>query len=318
MSFSSITKNELVRKMFEKRCCQFAEISAMIRMSGSIQLAGLKRVNVRIATENPAIARLVFTLFKTSFNVHTEVSVKKNRILKKSNTYVIIITKANDILHKLGIIEYENESFNINYKIPRNLLKNECCKRAYLRGAFLGGGSVSDPEKTYHLEFVSHNEEFSKELMELINGYDLNSKVIIRKNNYVIYLKEGDQIVDLLNIIGAHNALLNFENVRIVKEMRNSVNRIVNCETANLGKIVDAALRQVGNIEYIQKTEGLKILPDNLREIAELRLENRNASLKELGEMLTPVVGKSGVNHRLRKIEKISEDLKIKRGGHGK
>lgn len=316
VSFSSITKNELVRKMFEKQCCQLAEISAMIRMSGSIQLAGLNRINVRITTENPAIARLVFTLFKKSFNIHTEVLVKKNKILKKSNTYVIIIANANEILHKLGIIEYEEDSFNINYRVPQTLLKNECCKRAYLRGTFLGGGSVSDPEKTYHLEFVTHNEEFSNELMELINEYGLNSKVITRKNNYVVYLKEGDQIVDLLNIIGAHNALLSFENIRIVKEMRNSVNRIVNCETANLSKIVDAALRQIENIEYIQKTEGLKILPDNLREIAELRLENRNASLKELGQMLTPPVGKSGVNHRLRKIEKIAEELKGKKGGN--
>ncbi|MDK2919890.1 MAG: cell division protein WhiA [Candidatus Petromonas sp.] len=310
MSFSSESKNELVRKTFERECCRLAEASALIRMSGTIQLAGLKRVNVRITTENPAIARLIFTLFKKTFNVHTEVLVKKNKVLKRSNTYVILITKANDILEKLGIIDCKDDSFTINYKLPEKLLAKKCCRRAYLRGAFLGGGSVSDPEKAYHLEFVTHSEEFSEELMKLINSYGLNSKVILRKNNYVVYLKEGDQIVDLLNIIGAHNALLNFENVRIVKQMRNNVNRIVNCETANLSKIVEASLRQINNIEYIQKTKGLKILPDNLREIAELRLKHKNASLKELGQMLNPPVGKSGINHRLRKIEKIADKLR--------
>jgi len=314
MSFSSKVKNELVRKEFERDCCKLAAISAIVRMSGSIQLAGLNKINVRITTENPAIARLAFTLFKTCFSIHTDVLVKKNKVLKKGNTYVITMPNANDVLEVLEIIEIEEDGIIINNGIPKRLLNNECCKRAYLRGAFLGGGSISDPEKTYHLEFVTHNEEFSNELMDLINSYGLSSKPVLRKNSYVIYLKEGDQIVDMLNIIGAHNALLEFENIRILKDMRNSVNRIVNCETANLTKIVDASIRQIENIEYIQRTAGLKILPDNLREIAELRLENRNASLKELGQMLNPPIGKSGVNHRLRKIEKIAEQLKYREG----
>ncbi len=312
MSFSSKTKNELVRKIFEKKCCQFAEASSLLRMSGTIQLVGLNRVNIRVTTENPAIARLIFKLFKNNFGLYAEVLVKKNKVLKKGNTYVILITDATKILQKLEIINFENNSFNINYKLPNELLKNECCKRAYLRGAFLGGGSVSDPEKTYHLEFVTHNEEFSEELLRLVNSYRLKAKVILRKNNYVVYLKEGDQIVDLLNIIGAHNALLYLENIRIIKQMRNNVNRIVNCETANLSKIVEASIRQIRNIQYIETTAGFKILPDNLREIAELRLKHKNASLKELGQMLTPPVGKSGVNHRLRKIEKIAQQLKKK------
>lgn len=312
MSFSSKTKNELVRKMFEKKCCQFAEASSLLRMSGTIQLAGLNRVNIRVTTENPAIARLVFKLFKNNFGINTEVLVKKNKVLKKGNTYVILINDATEILQKLDIINFENNSFSINYKLPKNLLKNECCKRAYLRGAFLGGGSVSDPEKTYHLEFVTHNEKFSEELLRLINSYGLKAKVILRKNNYVVYLKEGDQIVDLLNIIGAHNALLHLENIRIIKQMRNNVNRIVNCETANLSKIVEASLRQINNIKYIEKTAGFKILPSNLREIAELRLKYKDASLKELGQMLNPPVGKSGVNHRLRKIDKIADQLRKK------
>ena len=298
--------------MFENKCCQFAEASSLLRMSGTIQLAGLNKVNIKVTTENPAIARLIFKLFKNNFGVDTKVLVKKNKVLKKGNTYVVSISNAKEILQELEIIGFENNSFNINYKLPKKLLDNECCRRAYLRGAFLGGGSVSDPEKTYHLEFVTHNEEFSGELLSLVNSYGLKAKVILRKNNYVVYLKEGDQIVDLLNIIGAHNALMHLENIRIIKQMRNNVNRIVNCETANLSKIVEASIRQIKNIQYIERTAGFKVLPDNLREIAELRLKYKNASLKELGQMLNPPVGKSGVNHRLRKIEKIAERLRKK------
>lgn len=179
----------------------------------------------------------------------------------------------------------------------------------YKRG-FFRGGSISNPEKTYHLEFVTHNEEYAKDLSNLINSYNLNSKVIKRKNSYIIYLKEGEQIVDLLNIIGAHASLLELENVRIMKEMRNNVNRLVNCETANLSKTVNAAVRQVESIKFIEREIGLGRLPKNLRDVAELRIKYPDESLRELGKMLNPPVGKSGVNHRLRRIEKIADELK--------
>ena len=316
-SFSMKTKNELSRVIPEEQCCQLAELSALIRMSGTIQLAGYQKLNVKIATENAAIARKIFTLLKKCFGIHTELIVKKNRLLKKNNHYVMVINSsigANDILERLGILRKDEQQFTIDYSVPEELTMDTCCKRAYLRGAFLGAGSVSDPEKTYHLEFVTSSEEHSENLKELINAFDLGAKIVLRKSSYVIYLKEGDQIVDLLNIMGAHSALLNLENIRIVKQVRNNVNRIVNCETANLSKTVNAAVRQIENIEFIEKTKGFKILPDGLREIAELRLQYKDASLKELGEMVNPPVGKSGVNHRLRKIDKIAEKLRQKEG----
>jgi len=213
------------------------------------------------------------------------------------------------LLQELGIIENDG-LFNIHYGVPDKIIKNESCKRAYIKGAFLGGGSISNPEKTYHLEFVTHDQDYANELSDLINSYKLNSKVIQRKNSFVIYLKEGEQIVDLLNIIGAHNALLELENIRIMKEMRNNVNRIVNCETANLSKTVNAAVRQVESIKLIQNEIGLDRLPKNLKEVAKLRLAFPDESLKELGAMLNPPVGKSGVNHRLRRIEKIADELR--------
>jgi cell division protein WhiA len=314
MSFSSIAKNEICRIAEEKECCQMAELSAILRMSGTIQIFGKQGMGFRIITENPAIARRIFTLLKSEFKIHTEIFVKKNSSLKKNNVYMLDVSSehgAKNILMKTGILKENEEGImNFNNKISSDLIKKSCCKRAYLRGAFLGGGSLSNPEKTYHMEFVTNSLEHAEELMKLINSFGLNSKVIQRKNNHIVYLKEGENIIDLLNIIGAHSALLDLENVRIYKEMRNNVNRLVNCETANLNKTVDAAVRQAESIRLIKDRVGLKKLPLGLREVAELRLNYPEVSLKELGEMLTPPIGKSGINHRLRKIEKIAEELR--------
>lgn len=314
MSFSSVAKGELCRITDEKKCCQLAELAAIMKMSGTIHINGKNGLSFRIATENPAIARRVFTLLKNVFGIQTDILVKKNSTFKKSNVYIVVITPdmgAKEILLKTGILKQHSDgTIGINNKIYSELIKKSCCRRAYIRGAFLGGGSISNPEKTYHLEFVTNSIENAEDLMKLINTFDLNAKVIQRKSNFVVYLKEGEQIIDLLNIIGAHSALLELENVRIYKEMRNNVNRLVNCETANLNKTVDAAVRQIESINFIKEKVGLKKLPPNLREIAELRINYPDVSLKELGQMLNPPIGKSGVNHRLRKIEKIAEELK--------
>lgn len=318
MTFSSKTKNEVSRLSIDKDCCILAELSALIHMSGSIFFSEKKKIGFKIATENAAIARRVFSLIKQSFEIETEVMVRKNRQLKKNNIYLIAVsagTRAEDILKQTGILKKDKAGVHeINDGVPDDLIQEECCKRSYIRGAFLGGGSISDPEKTYHLEFVTYRQEYAKDLCKLINYYELSSKIVQRKNTYVVYIKEGEQIVNLLNIIQAHKALLDLENIRIYKEMRNNINRIVNCETANLSKTVNAAVRHIENIQYINRYIGFHKLPTNLREVAELRLNYQDASLKELGEMLDPPVGKSGINHRLRKLDKIAEDLKIKRG----
>jgi hypothetical protein len=309
MSFSSKAKNELARRTSDSKCCQLAELSALVRVSGTIQLVGLGKTNLLITTENPAIARLIFVLFKRSMQVHTDIEVNKNTVLRKNNSYQIKITGATDILKKLEIMIEDEGSVIINNGLPKELIEDECCRRAYIRGTFLGGGSLSDPEKSYHMELITHRDDYAQELMALINSYGLHARVIARKKNHIVYLKEGDQIVDLLNIIGAHTALMSFENTRIVKSMRNNINRIVNCETANLTKMVDAAVKQRQYIEIIDAHIGLESLPDNLREIALIRLDHADVSLRELGEMLSPPIGKSGVNHRLRKIEKLALDI---------
>lgn len=311
MSFSLKVKNEVCRYTDLTKEEAIAELSAIMKASGTLGLGANKSITFKVVTENPAIARLIFKILKEHFNIHTKLLVKRSNSLKKNNVYVVIIPEdvnVRGLLEEVGVLKKE-ELLTINYGIPENMVEDEGTKRAYIRGAFLGGGSISNPEKTYHLEFVTHNYDYAIELSKLINTYSLSSKVIQRKNSYVIYIKEGEQIVDLLNIIGAHSSLLQLENIRIMKEMRNNVNRLVNCETANLSKTVNAAVRQVESIKLIEEEIGLDRLPKNLREVAELRLEFPDESLKELGAMLNPPVGKSGVNHRLRRIEKIAEEL---------
>lgn len=312
MSFSSKVKSEIARNINVTKSEALAQISAIMKVSGTIAFNG-KGISFRIATENPSTARVIFTLLKDFFSIHSKLMVKKSNSLKKNNIYMVLIDEemgVRDLLKNTGIFKDVDGIMSLDYRIEDTMVSGDEGKRAYIRGAFLGGGSISNPEKTYHLEFVTHSEEYALDLSKLINSYKLKSKVIQRKNSFVIYIKEADQIVDLLSIVGAHTALLELENIRIMKEMRNNVNRLVNCETANLSKTVNAAVRQVESIKFIQSEIGIKRLPQNLREVAELRLNYPDESLKELGEMLDPPIGKSGINHRLRKIEKIAGELR--------
>lgn len=313
MSFSSKVKGEVCRYTELSKEEAISILSAIMKVSGTLSFTSGMQVSFKITTENPTTARLMFTLLKEHFNIHAKLMVKKSNSLKKNNIYMVIISEdmgVKELLAITGILKEEDGMMALDYGINSHLIEGDDRAKAYIRGAFLGGGSISNPEKTYHLEFVTHSIEYAEDLSKLINRFGLISKVIQRKSSYIIYLKEGEQIVDLLNIIGAHTALLELENIRIMKEMRNNVNRLVNCETANLSKTVNAAVRQVESIKLIQKEIGLARLPKNLRDIAELRLSYPDESLKELGEMLEPPVGKSGVNHRLRKIEKIADELR--------
>ncbi|WP_102273855.1 DNA-binding protein WhiA [Cytobacillus massiliigabonensis] len=308
MSFASETKKELTN-LEAKDCCGKAELSALIRMNGSLSFSNRKLI-VDIQTENAAIARRIYILIKKNYHVQVELLVRKKMRLKKNNVYIVRLSeKAREILDDLKII---SEGFVFTHNISESLIKKKCCKRSYLRGAFLAGGSVNNPEtSSYHLEISSLYKEHNDSLCELMNTFNLNSKTLERKKGFITYLKEAEKITEFLSVIGAHNALLRFEDIRIVRDMRNSVNRLVNCETANLNKTIGAAIRQVENIRYIDETVGLHILPDKLREIAELRVAYQDVTLKELGEMVSGGnISKSGINHRLRKIDEIADKLR--------
>jgi cell division protein WhiA len=309
MSFASETKKELTTLEL-KDCCGKAELSALIRMNGSLSFSNRKLV-VDIQTENAAIARRIYTLIKKNFEVPVELLVRKKMRLKKNNVYIVRLAKqAKEILEDLKIL---GEGFTFTHDIAEEFVKKKCCRRSYLRGAFLAGGSVNNPEtSSYHLEVASLYKEHNDSLCELMNTFDLNSKTLERKKGFITYLKEAEKITDFLNIIGAHSSLMHFEDIRIVRDMRNSVNRLVNCETANLNKTIGASIRQVENIRFIEKTAGLHILPEKLREIAELRVQFQDVTLKELCDMVSGgSISKSGINHRLRKIDEIADKLRM-------
>lgn len=313
MSFSSKIKEELARHIGSARHCRIAEITAIINLNGQIEYDETSGTyGIKVHTENPTVARKYFTLLKKTFNINVEVVMRRSHHLKKKrvyNVYVFGKAEVTKILQACHLIK----DGKVSHRIDPLIVGTTCCKRSYIRGAFLATGSMSDPEKTYHLEIVDLREEHSHQLMDLINHFDMDAKTILRKKYQVVYLKEGKQIVEFLNVIEAHVSLMELENLRILKEMRNNVNRIVNCETANLNKTVSAAVRQINDIEYIRDTIGLEALPEHLEELAHVRLDNSDASLKELGELLSPTVGKSGVNHRLRKISRFAESLRDKR-----
>ncbi len=306
MSFSGKTKEELARKEVGRGCCQLSELAALVRMDGTLQISANRRIALGVENESAPVARKIFKLAKLRLNVPVDIAVKRKLRLKKNNSYLVRIMVTNESLQDLGLVE---ENLEIRPGIKPELIKRQCCRKAYLRGAFLGGGSINNPEGTYHLEIITNDETHAQELCNLLNSFHLGGKISPRKNWFVVYLKESEHIADFLTIIGAHSALLEFENVRVLKDMRNQVNRLVNCETANLNKTVDAAVRQVENIKIIERTIGLDKLEKPLRKIAELRLLHTEISLKELGEMLVPKVGKSGVNHRMRKIENIARQI---------
>jgi len=310
MSFSATVKNEICRKVIPIENCPTGELAAILRSTKSIEIDD-KNISITINTESSAVARRIYSIIKSKDSTNIEVQIAKNRRLKKHHSYIVKITNlSNNIIEQTKFLKSDSKTYrNINKRIPMDILKIRNCKKAYLRSYFLCNGSITNPEKSYHLELVSYNQKHAKDLTDLLACFDLKGKYIKRNNYYITYLKESEQIVDLLNIFGAYNSLLDVENIRIIKDMRNNINRVVNCETANLSKTVNTAVRQIRAIRKIDEIMGIESLPDNLEDLARIRLKYREASLKELGELLNPPIGKSGVNYRLKKIEKIAEGL---------
>ncbi|WP_137601209.1 DNA-binding protein WhiA [Paucilactobacillus nenjiangensis] len=307
MSYASEVKKELTGLEVHLNNAK-AELMALIRMNGSLNIANHKLV-LNIQTENPAIARRIYQLLKDFYHAESELVVRRKMKLKKNNLYIVRLRNdAESVLDDLGILQ----GLQIKEQVPVEMLSDEGMVRSYLRGAFLAGGSVNNPETSrYHLEVYSLYEEHNNMLVDMMNEFDLNARSTPRRSGYIVYLKEAEKIADFLSLIGATNAMLKFEDIRIVRDMRNSVNRLVNCETANMDKIATASNQQIENIKLIDSKVGLGSLPVKLREIAETRLANEEVSLKELGELIpSGAISKSGVNHRLRKLNAYAEQLR--------
>ena len=305
MSFSNDVKNELSRIETNDVAGDKAELLGLLRMSGAIVIRGMN-VGIHFSTENAALARRALQLLKSNYQVQTEVVITRSRRLKKNNRYQVQVIPSPQVSTAL----FELQLLSVESDLKNPLLENHDCKRTFLRGAFLGGGSISRPSSDYHLEMVTENEDFAHTIIKIMQSFSLKAKLTDRKNEYIVYLKDGESIINFLSVIGAHNAMMELENVRIVKEMRNNVNRAVNCETANLNKVVKAAVRQVRCIHYIDEHMGLAELPQPLQEVAKLRLEHQDVSLNDLVEY-SGGLGKSGINHRLKKLQEIAVGLGI-------
>jgi len=287
MSFSTQIKEELCHAKNDKLCCQKAEISASVRVAGILTYLKSGGISLRISSENVTFMNRLNSEMEKIYGISS-----RERSLGRNH----------EVFSGCGIVLGEEEPIFEQYLSDR---KN-CCNKSYVRGAFLAGGSVSDPDKVYHLEIVCRDAMIAEELGEYLEKFEIVAKVVERKGHAVLYIKEGEHIVDFLNIIGAHNSLMELENVRILKEVRNNVNRQVNCETANIQKTVDASMKHVENIRYLIQIGALDKLSPQLREAAIVRLENPDADLNELGKLMSKPLGKSGINHRLRKLDEIA------------
>ncbi len=318
MSFSSEVKEELAATLPGAMHCRTACLAAILTMCGRVVLSISDRVGIRIVTENPQVAKTCCALIRKSFGITPECGVRAKGLRGTTSLYTLAVFDHDAsvrILETCCLLAPDGEPAASLADTAERLCRRSCCKKAFIRGAFLSSGSVSDPRRSYHYEITCADEERAAILRDLLRSFDLDAKVTARKGKQVVYLKEGEQIADALNVMGAHKCLMELENVRILREISNSVNRQVNCETANLHKTVGAAVRQTEDIEFVRDHGGLGQLPEKLRAVAELRLENPDASLQELGEMLPVPVGKSGVNHRLRKISEFAEHIRSGKGG---
>lgn len=313
MSFSSETKNELARVEPEKKCDQLAEIAGFLRVSGSLRLSGRGKFTIVIATDNPAIARHYKRLIREYFQIDASLEVGGAEALKKGHTYMLTISpedRSESILRETGILLVREGNNFISDGIYEELIRRKCCKRAYMRGMFMGTGTVSDPEKSYHLEFVCESRTLANDLKKMINSFvDLSVKVVQRRNRWVVYMKNSQYISDMLALMGAHAQMLAFENVRVQKSVFNQTTRIMNCDNANTDRTLDASEKQIRAILRLKNAGQLPMMTEKLRELAELRLNNPEASLTQLGEMMDPKLGKSGVNNRMKRILSMAEKV---------
>ena len=302
MSFSSKVKEEIAGQTPSARHCQLAELSVIISNCSAMK-TGQGQNYLSVMLDKEPVKRKCFTLLRKTYNIE--------KAVEESNGELILTEEDGLEEMLMGVGMLSKDGFRgFGEAIDGRLIRNSCCKRAYLKGAFLALGSMSDPQKGYHLEMVCSRESMADQLVEVLSSFEIEAKIIVRKKYHVVYIKEGSAIVDFLNVCEAHVSLMDFENLRILKEMSNSVNRRVNCETANIAKTVKASGRQIEDILLIQRRYGFERLPKGLKDIAEVRLEYPDATLMELGELLDPPMGKSGVNHRLRKLSEIADGLR--------
>lgn len=313
MSFSNDVKAELSEQLNSKSHCRLSETAAIISMCGTICISQFEKYSIKIVSENIYLAKKIYLLLKKVYGVVPETAVRNTGRGDNSRRYAVVVKDDGICRNIVKDVETVNAGMDGSGSAPDRVVGTHfgrCCKRAFLRGSFIAAGYIGEPSKAYHLEIVCNSTEKSGQLVQLLQAFEIEAKTVARKGYFVVYIKEGQGIVNVLNVIGAHVSLMNFENIRIVREMRNGLNRRVNCEAANMYRTVSSSIRQAEAIEYIMSTIGIEKLPESLQEMAYVRLENPEAPLAELGQMMSRPLGKSGVNHRLRRICEIADDLR--------
>ncbi len=311
MSFASDARGEMVRSAVPDPCCARAELSAALLFSGGISFQGAGRYALSIVSPDAFVVRHYFTLVKRLFETSCEIRTLRSAQLRKHTRYQLVIPqeRAMEVLKACGLSDPE-ALFGIAAVPGGEVLKYACCKKAFLRGAFLLVGAVSNPERSYHLEFAAPNGDLADFVSELMNYFEIPAKIACRKAKFVVYLKGAEAISDALTLLGAHNATMALENVRVKKDVGNRINRQINCDESNLARQIDVAQQQLRDIEWIEREIGLSKLPRSLEEIARARIDNAESSLAALGEMLDPPLGKSGVNSRMRRLREIADRLR--------
>ncbi len=313
MSFSQDIKEELEKQSGSARHCRLAELAAILYCYAQEEVLSDGTQSLVIVTEHETIVRKYFTLLKKAFNIENGL-FDGGEPCERTNALVEgrIVGQENyrEMLQALKMWDDKKESFLRAERVSVVLLKTSCCRRSFLRGCYLCIGSMSDPQKGYHLEFLCNTREFAQQIVDVLQSFEIEGRIMLRRKYHVVYIKESEAISELLNIMEAHVGLMNYENTRILKEIGNHINRKANFEAANIIKSVNTANKQIADIEYIRKVKGFDYLPENLRVMAEIRLEHPDESYQELGTFFDPPIGKSGVNHRLRKIGEIAEKLR--------
>ncbi len=312
MSFSMNVKDELCRLPLGKNCCMLSELTALYRTSGSLSFRGMGRVQVQYRVENAALARRIFRLLRARLGITPRLHYVQHARLGGQRTCVLNIGDEDSqrLMLALHMIEQDEEG-NTRYRrtTVRHPMTRQCCRRAYLRAAFLGAGTMSSPDKEYHFEMSTTDQSLVKELSRLLTKCELPVNTYQRKGQTVVYLKGAQQISDTLALMGASNSVFALEDVRIRKQARGAANRAINCDEHNFERMLNAADTQVQGIRRFVIEKGLRALPPALQEIAEKRLENTDLSLTELGQLFDPPLSKSAVNHRMRRLMELVRQM---------
>ena len=307
MSFNTDVKEELARVAPTCSHCERALLAALIRIEGTLYISGKRRYRLEVVTDAPSVARLAWKLLHETYQLRTELTTRRS-VLHKTPNYLIDVPAQDGLeesLRDMGVLV----DSGLELGVAPSLVAKQCCAAAYLRGAFLGSGFVSDPRGDFHFEITVESREMADDIVGIMEEKHIRARVMQRRSSYIVYIKSGESILEFLAFVGAHQSALVMENARVVKSVRNDVNRQTNAEIANQMKAASASVDQIFAMRTVLEAYGVDRLPPALQDVIRLRVAYPDATLKELGERANPPLSKSAVYHRIRRIEQLAREL---------